>query len=105
MPSTTIQRACAALGVNFGINTSIVSDSGHIVDAPLGAAKTGTLTTRTSNTVGTLTMTAGHGITTAALQDIYWDGGSRRNVTVGTVATNSVPFSGGIGDNLPAAAT
>lgn len=64
-------------------------------------AKTGTLTTRTDNTTGTLTMTAGHGIITGDKIDIYWTGGSRRGVTVGTVATNSVPFSLGAGDNLP----
>lgn len=79
--------------------------------APIGlsetlpAAKTGSLTTRTDNTNGTLTMTAGHGITTAATIDLYWEGGSRYGVTVGTVATNSVPISGGSGDNLPPATT
>lgn len=72
---------------------------------PLSAAKTGTLTTRTSDTVGTLTMSADHGITTAAVIDLYWDGGVRYGVTVGTVATNSVPFSLGAGDNLPIATT
>jgi hypothetical protein len=67
----------------------------------LPAAKTGQLTTRTDNTSGTLTMTAGHGITTAAVIDLYWTGGRRYGVVVGTVATNSVPISGGAGDNLP----
>ena len=71
----------------------------------LAAAKTGTLTTRTDNTDGELTMTAGHGITTAAVIDLYWAGGVRYGVIVGTVATNAVPISGGSGDNLPTAAT
>lgn len=69
------------------------------------AAKSGNLTTRTSDTVGTLTMAAGHGITTGAILDIYWTvsgGGMRRGVTVGTVSGNDVPFSLGAGDNLPA---
>ncbi len=70
------------------------------------AAKAGALTTRTDNTTGTVTMTdSGHGITTAAKVDIYWAGGSRRNVTVGTVSGTSVPISAGSGDNLPAATT
>lgn len=70
----------------------------------LAAAKTGTLTTRTSTTVGTLTATTGHGITTAARLDVYWAGGSRVGVVVGTVATDSIPITGGSGDDLPAAA-
>lgn len=65
-------------------------------------AKVGALTTRTDNTIGELTMAASHGITTGARLDIYWDGGMRRGVAVGTVATNAVPISGGSGDNLPA---
>jgi hypothetical protein len=79
--------------------------------APIGlsetlpAAKTGTLTTRTDNTDGELTMSASPGITTGATIDLYWDGGSRYGVTVGTVATNAVPISGGAGDNLPIATT
>jgi hypothetical protein len=67
----------------------------------LAAAKTGQLTTRTDNTSGELTMTAGHGFTTAVVIDLYWTGGVRYGVIVGTVATNAVPISGGAGDNLP----
>jgi len=67
----------------------------------LAAAKTGQLTTRTDNTDGVLTMSSGHGITTAAVIDLYWTGGNRYGVVVGTVSTNSVPISGGAGDNLP----
>lgn len=70
-----------------------------------GTAKTGTLTTRTDNTSGTLTMSSGHGIQTGDKIDIYWSGGKRYNVTVGTVSTNSVPISSGSGDNLPTANT
>lgn len=70
--------------------------------APLAAAKTGALTTRTNDTEGELTMTTGHGITTAAVIDLYWSGGRRYGVVVGTVATNAVPISGGAGDVLPA---
>lgn len=71
----------------------------------LPAAKTGSLTTRTNDTSGELTMTAGHGITTGQVIDVYWAGGVRYGVTVGTVATNVVPISSGSGDNLPTEAT
>lgn len=74
------------------------------------AAKQGVLTTRTDADTGSLTMNAGHGITTGAKIDLYWanaDGtrGVRRNVTVGTVATNVVPIDLGTGDDLPIATT
>lgn len=68
----------------------------------LNAAKTGTLATRTDANTGNLTMTAGHGITTGQIIDIYWDGGVQYAVTVGTVATNDVPIDLGVGDDLPA---
>ncbi|MEP0846067.1 MAG: hypothetical protein HRF50_04500 [Phycisphaerae bacterium] len=68
----------------------------------LNAAKAGTLTTRTTDTAGTITLGAGHGIVDADVVDIYWSGGRRYNVVVGTVAGNDVPISGGAGDNLPA---
>jgi hypothetical protein len=93
-------------GVSISSLPIIESGSGPIglVD-DLPAAKTGTLTTRTDNTDGELTMTAGHGITTAQVIDLYWTGGVRYGVVVGTVATNAVPISGGLGDNLPTEAT
>lgn len=73
---------------------------------PIPAAKTGELTTRTNNTEGTLTMDTGHGILTGDRLDLYWEGGSRRGITVGTVAGDSVPLTdSGAGDNLPAAET
>lgn len=73
--------------------------------AVLPAAKTGTLSTRTDNNTGILTMAAGHGITTGQRLDLYWAGGSRRGMVVGTVATNSVPIDLGAGDNLPVLTT
>lgn len=71
-------------------------------EVTLPAAKAGTLTTRTSASVGTLTMSGGHGITTGMTVDLYWDGGSRYQVLVGTVSGNSVPFTIGTGFDLPA---
>jgi|GEM_PF-1034786 len=71
-------------------------------DATLLAADAGTLSTRTDADEGTISLSTGHGITTADQVDLYWTGGARYNVTVGTVSGNSVPFSGGTGDDLPA---
>lgn len=73
--------------------------------AALAAAKTGTLSTRTDDDTGEITLSTGHGITTGMIVDIYWSGGVRYGVTVGTVAGNAVPFGGeggeGAGDVLP----
>lgn len=70
----------------------------------------GELTTRTSNTAGTITAdSATHGVTTGQVMDIAWAEGTnpvngyvRRDVTVGTVSGTTIPFSGGLGANLPA---
>lgn len=107
----TINKTVSVDGKSYTQQTSKQGNSSIRRDVALPAAKAGSLTTRTDNTTGTLTMASGHGITTAAKLDIYWADPttgnrlSRRNVTVGTVATNSVPFSGGLGDNLPVAST
>lgn len=73
--------------------------------APVPAGKSGTLSTRTNNTEGTLSLSTGHGITTGQVIDLYWANGSRYGVVVGTVSGNTVPISGGAGDNLPSANT
>jgi hypothetical protein len=71
-------------------------------------AQPATLTVRTNNTDGSLTMTnAGHGIVTGQRLDLYWTGGKRFYAVAGTVAGAVVPFTGstGGGDNLPIATT
>lgn len=97
-------------GINF--RGSWESDGENVAGSQisLGTAKTGTLTTRTDDDTGTLTMTSGHGITTGAIIDLYWDTGGgvyayRHGVVVGTVSTNSVPIDLGAGTNLPIATT
>jgi hypothetical protein len=93
-------------GSGLSIQASVIrSGSAPIgLSESLGAAKTGTLSTRTDDDTGTLTMTGGHGLTDGQEIDIYWDGGVHRGATIGTVATNSVPFDGGTG-TLPAQST
>lgn len=103
------QRVSDAVNINGLVFTrSYVREvDGHISKtAVVPAAKTGELTTRTNDTEGTLTMDTGHGIETGDRLDIYWSGGSRRGITVGTVAGDAVPLTdSGAGDNLPAAET
>jgi len=62
----------------------------------------GPLTTRTSATEGTATLEKDHGIDTGDVVVVTWDGGTRENVTVGTVSGASVELTdSGSGDNYP----
>lgn len=80
------------------------SSSGPIgLEDTVPVAQAGSLTTRTDDNTGTITMGSGsHTITTSAVVDVYWSGGVRYGVTVGTVSGTSVPIDLGSGDNLPA---
>lgn len=102
---SNISISGAVAGVSFNGNLARTADGGSGYDPTIPAAKSGTLSTRTDNDTGTLTLASGHGITTGATIDLYWDGGRRYNVTVGTVSGTSVPIDLGAGDNLPAQGT
>lgn len=102
MPTVTHSQTITSGGITIQTLPVTRTNSGPIgLEDTLGEAKTGALTTRTDANTGTLTMDAGHGITTGQVIDIYWDGGVQYGVTVGTVATNSVPIDAGVGDDLP----
>jgi len=89
----------------FENRVNITADGELIKNPVIGPAKVGSLTTRTNNTQGVITLVTGHGLTTGK-KDIYWtnvDGtkGSRYNVD-GTISTDALTITGGAGDNLPA---
>lgn len=69
------------------------------------AGKAGTLSTRTSDTAGTLTLGSGHGITDGQEIMIFWSTAFAYYATVGTVAGTSVPFTGAAGTVLPSQGT
>ncbi len=72
-------------------------------DVAVPAAEAGSLTTRTDDTDGELTMTdTDHGIETGDKITIFWAGGIAYQATVGTVAAKVVPFTGAKGTVLPA---
>lgn len=102
MSTNRIQVNADIGGATIAGTITRTSDARQAFDVTLPAAKAGTLSTRTSDTAGTLTMGAGHGITTGIKIDIYWDGGRAYNATVGTVDGNSVPFTLASGDVMPA---
>lgn len=103
---TMVQQSTVTLaGRPFGSTKSVTGGLDFVREASVPAAKAGTLSARTDNDTGNATLGAGHGITDGSRVDVYWDGGSRRGMTVGTVAGTTVPLDGGAGDNLPAAST
>ncbi len=102
MPTLNYSVSVSGLGGNIAQNIPRSADGGSIREVSLPVGKAGTLTTRTDVNTGQITMaSAGHGITTGANVDIYWEGGVQYNATVGTVVGTTVPFDGGEGDDLP----
>lgn len=102
MPETVRITTSAVLNGNDRY-PSILELTGNSIERTtpeIGPAKVGQLTTRTDNDTGVLTMVSGHGFITNDKIDVFWSGGSRRNMTA-TVATNAVTVDGGTGDNLP----
>jgi hypothetical protein len=102
MPETAQYTSLVTVGTDtFSDVVSVAGNSKEVASPTVPAAKVGQLTTRTDNDTGVATMVAGHGFITGDLIDLFWSGGSRRNMTA-TVAVNAVTLDGGSGDNLPA---
>lgn len=80
--------------VNSQQSVAVSDSSGLTANPTIPVAQPGTLTARTNNTSGTITMnTANHGITNAQRVDLYWNGGQAYGAVVGTVSGNSVPIA------------
>lgn len=108
MPTSTMDLTLAVGGITLQGVISREAEGQISQEVELPAADAGSLTTRTSDTAGTLTMSdAGHGISTGDKIDIFWTdtGGNAKcayGATVGTVSGTSVPFTLAGGDVLPA---
>jgi hypothetical protein len=105
MPQATYSVTLSAGGVSIQKPVTRSADGAIAVEATIPAAKSGTLTARTDADTGEATMSASHGITTSDVVDVYWSGGKRLGMTVGTVDGNDVPLDGGSGDDLPSTST
>lgn len=104
MAQLTYSVAVTGLGGNISRQLSREADAGIALDVSVPKGYAGTLSTRTDNETGTLTLSSGHAITTGMIVDLYWSGGKRTGITVGTVSVNSVPIGAddsGSGNNLP----
>ena len=105
MPVAQSNRSITFSGYSFAEQTPQVSAEHLAVwEVPVAAnsaLNSGTLTTRTGNDEGVATLQANHTIVTSgALVDVYWTGGSRYGMTA-TKDVNAITIAGGAGDNLP----
>lgn len=101
MPSVTINDnvSIAGLSIQSKIERTAPGQIGQ--EVPLPAAKAGSLTTRTDDDTGVVTLSTGHGIVSTDVVDAYWADGVRYGM-VATVSANDVTVEGGAGDVLPA---
>lgn len=103
--SLTISKNLSGV-VSATQNLTITDETAITANPTVPAGQDGTLSTRTDANTGVVTMAAsGHGIITGQRVDVYWEGGSRYGMTVGTVSGVTVPIDLGGGDNLPVATT
>lgn len=88
------------------INTRVERSEGGAIaeEATLPAGKAGTLGTRTDDNTGVITLSAGHGLVTGNVVDVYWTGGIRYGMAL-TVDGNEATVDGGAGEALPAQGT
>jgi hypothetical protein len=102
MPNATYSVSLAAGGVSIQQSVARTGDhpQGYEVSLPVG--KAGTLTTRTDNDTGVLTVASGHGITASDFVDVYWNGGVRYGMDVTATTATTISVDLGAGDNLPA---
>jgi len=81
------------------------SNQGGVTLFSMPAGKSGTLNTRTDDNTGIVTVATGHGITTSDLVSVFWEGGSRYNMTVTATTGTTISIDVGSGTNLPVADT
>lgn len=94
-------------GISLGsISRSITrtGDSKIEAEIALPAGTAGTLSTRTDNDTGVVTVTS-HSITTSDTVDVYWSTGRRYGVDVTAQTSTTISIDLGAGDNLPSSST
>ena len=89
------------MGVSSASQNTVIGESAIIVNPDVAVAQAGVLTTRSTDSTGTLTMSsAGHGITTGMRFDLYWTGGRCYGCIAGTVSGTSVPIASVVGGSV-----
>jgi hypothetical protein len=103
--TTTYSSTVQGGGISVQESVTRSGDSTVAAQIALPAGKSGTLTTRTDDNTGVVTVTAGHGITASDTVDVYWSTGRRYGVDVTATDSTTISIDLGAGDNLPASST
>lgn len=107
MATLTISKSVTGGGgdpLNSTMTQTASGEKNHD-DTLVNAGKSGTLTTRTDDNTGVITLGSSHGVTDSHIVDVYWAGGVRYGMTVTGTDSTTISIDGGAGDVLPAAET
>ena len=102
MASANYTQSLTVAGLSMAATSGRTASSATSVEEPLPAGQQGALSGSDLSAAGTITLTAAPTVAPADSVDLYWDGGTRRGVTVASVTDNAITVSGGDGDNMPA---
>lgn len=105
MPTLNYGVSLSGGGISINQSTPVTADGLDSREVTVPVASTGTLSTRTDNDTGVLTVGSGHGITTSDKVDVYWSGGARFGMTCSGAGATTIGVDAGTGDNLPSQAT
>jgi hypothetical protein len=97
-------RSVSGGGVSIARTVNRTADGSANVSITLPAATAGTLTTRTDNDTGIITV-ASHSFGDTDTVDVYWSGGRRYGVDITAHTGTTISIDVGSGDNLPIATT
>jgi hypothetical protein len=104
MPTSAVYSISLNAG-GVSISKSITREGTPInLEETLPIATAGTLSTRTDNDTGIVTV-ASHSITASDQVAVFWSGGRRYDVDVTAVTATTISIDIGSGDNLPIATT
>lgn len=112
MPTGTLAYVMSIGGSTIK-NTPVskTADGTVVREIALPVGQAGTLSTRTNDGAGVITLSVGHGIAAATVVDIYWAAGARYGVRIdslggtGDVELTFDDIPAATGDVLPAAST
>jgi hypothetical protein len=102
MPTAKITSTLSIGGVSMYSSITRTEEGQIGQEVTLPKATAGTLSTRTDDDTGVVTLASGHGLRVSDVVDVYWDAGIRYGMDVTAVNGDDVSVNLGAGDVLPA---